>query len=215
MTSTTPKKIALIIASTRPQRAGPTVASFIHNIISTSPSFASNEITTVDVKSFNLSLYDHPSAPALFPLDKPSPLPESHPAIKWSQTIASFDAYILITPEYNGGLPAGFKNALDYLYHEFKGKPVFVISMGVHGGNFANEEATRALGTIMRGRAVETKVLLVIADEDKLNATMGRVGEKSLEVWGEQKADVLKGFEELVGMLNDGGVKVEKEHIAV
>lgn len=144
----------------------------------------------------------------MFPLNVPSPLDASHPAINWSKTIASFDGYILVTPEYNGGLPAGFKNALDYLYYEIKGKSAFVVSYGVHGGNFANEEAVRALGLIMGGTVVETKVLLKYDGADFMAATgEGKVGEKSLAAWEAEKVNVVKGFEELVQSLKDGGLK--------
>ncbi|KAE8448799.1 hypothetical protein EG329_008801 [Mollisiaceae sp. DMI_Dod_QoI] len=202
------KKVALITASTRSVRAGPAVTTFIHDILLTSPHSPTVELSTIDVTTFNLPLYNHPTAPAMAPLHLPSPLPASHPALTWSTTLQTYDAYILVTPEYNGGLPAGFKNALDYLYYEFKGKPFFVISYGVHGGNFANEEASRAVGLIMGAKLVETKVKLPYAKEDLMLATgEGKVGEASLKAWAEEKVNVLKGFEELVGLLKEEEVK--------
>lgn len=83
-----------------------------------------------------------------------------------------------------------------------------MISYGVHGGNFANEEATRALGLIMGGKVVEKKVLLAYEREDLMLASgEGKIGEKSLKKWEEEKEGVVKGFEELVGILTDGGLK--------
>jgi NAD(P)H-dependent FMN reductase len=186
------------------------VTSFISKILTTSPVASSVEVETIDVKTFNLPLFDHPSAPAMFPLNLPSPLPEGHPALAWSKKLQTFDAYILVTPEYNGGLPAGFKNALDYTYYEFTSKPFFTISYGVHGGNFANEEASRAIGVIMKGKVVDTKVLLPWAkDEMMLPTAEGKLGPKTLEAWEGQKGEVLKGFEELIGLLKEEKVAEE------
>ena len=39
--------------------------------------------------------------------------------------------------QYNWGYPAALKNALDYLYHEWKGKPAVIISYGTRGGGRA------------------------------------------------------------------------------
>lgn len=144
------------------------------------------------------------------PLNLPSPLPADHPALAWSKALQAFDAYILVTPEYNGGLPAGFKNALDYTYYEFTSKPFFTISYGVQGGNFANEEASRAIGLIMKGKVVDTKVLLPWAkDEMMLPTAQGKIGEKTLEAWEGQKGEVLKGFEELVTLLKEEKVEAK------
>lgn len=83
-----------------------------------------------------------------------------------------------------------------------------MISYGVHGGNFANEEAVRALGLIMKGTVVDTKVLLQYDGGDFMAAIVeGKIGEKSLEAWEGKKEDVVKGFEELVVALKDGGLK--------
>lgn len=37
-------------------------------------------------------------------------------------------------PQYNWGYPAVLKNALDYLYQEWQGKPACLVSFGGHGG---------------------------------------------------------------------------------
>ena len=49
--------------------------------------------------------------------------------------VQSSCTYILL--QYNWGYPAALKNAIDYLYHEWKGKPAAIISYGGHGGGKA------------------------------------------------------------------------------
>ena len=36
--------------------------------------------------------------------------------------------------QYNWGYPAALKNALDYLYRSWNGKPAMIVSYGSHGG---------------------------------------------------------------------------------
>lgn len=53
-----------------------------------------------------------------------------------AQAISSSDALVIVTPEYNNGIPGALKNALDYLYAEFEHKPVGVVTVsgGPYGG---------------------------------------------------------------------------------
>jgi NAD(P)H-dependent FMN reductase len=65
--------------------------------------------------------------------------------------VQSADALLLVTPEYNGTIPAVLKNAIDWASRPFgasaiTGKPVAVIgtSGGRHGGAWAHEDARKA-----------------------------------------------------------------------
>ncbi|HEY1700685.1 MAG TPA: NAD(P)H-dependent oxidoreductase [Trebonia sp.] len=37
---------------------------------------------------------------------------------RWSQLVASFNGFVFVIPEYNHGVPAAAKNAVDYRDHE-------------------------------------------------------------------------------------------------
>ena len=52
----------------------------------------------------------------------------------WSQAIDALDGYIFVTPEYNHGVPGGFKNAFDSLGSEWARKPVAFVSYGADNG---------------------------------------------------------------------------------
>ena len=80
--------------------------------------------------------------------------------------VASADAVLIATPEYNGSIPGTLKNALDWASRPnatnvFRGVPVAVIgaSPGAFGGVWAHGETRRVLG-IMGARVLEAGVSL-------------------------------------------------------
>ncbi|WP_310785080.1 NAD(P)H-dependent oxidoreductase [Mycobacterium sp. Z3061] len=66
---------------------------------------------------------------------------------------AEADAALVVTPEYNGSIPAVVKNAIDWLSRPFgngalKDKPLAVIggSLGQYGGVWAHDETRKSFG---------------------------------------------------------------------
>jgi NAD(P)H-dependent FMN reductase len=118
-------QLKIIVASTRPGRKGPAVASWIEEIARKHPSF---EVTMLDLLDINLPFFDEPHHPRLHKY-------EHEHTKKWSETISAADAIIFVMPEYNFGYTAPLKNALDYLYLEWNYKPAgFVSYGGLSGG---------------------------------------------------------------------------------
>ncbi|GAB4044570.1 NADPH-dependent FMN reductase [Spirosoma jeollabukense] len=117
--------LKIISATTRPGRKGPLVAAWITAVAKKYPDF---EVELLDLGEINLPMMDEPLHPRLRKY-------QHEHTRKWSATIDEADAFVIVTAEYNFGMPAPLKNALDYLFQEWAYKPVGIVSYGgVSGG---------------------------------------------------------------------------------
>jgi NAD(P)H-dependent FMN reductase len=95
------------------------------------------------------------------------------------------------------------KNAIDYLYNEWIGKPILIVTYGIMGGTNASEQLKTIL-TGMKLKVVETRPALGFAGgqgPDLWAASAGQLGEASRTAWTENNAELLKGFSELQAAL--------------
>ncbi|WP_406044531.1 NAD(P)H-dependent oxidoreductase [Micromonospora sp. NBC_00898] len=122
-------RIGIIIGSTRPGRNGEAVARWVYDI-ATKRGDARYEL--VDIKDFNLPHLDEMAPPSLGQYTQPHTL-------RWAEKVASFDGYVIVTPEYNHSTSGALKNAIDFLYAEWNNKAVGFVSYGSVGGTRAVE----------------------------------------------------------------------------
>jgi NAD(P)H-dependent FMN reductase len=66
----------------------------------------------------------------------------------WAATIAPFDGFIFVTPEYNHGTSGVLKNAIDYLSAEWHNKSAGFVSYGSAGGVRAVEQLRLVAGEL-------------------------------------------------------------------
>lgn len=158
------KKIQLVIGSVREGRMADSVAEWVKAQAAKNPEI---DLEVVDLKDMNLPLLAAPMPPAYAPVGTPE-------ANKWAEVVTRAEGFIFITPEYNRGLPAVLKNALDYLTEEWKDKPALVVSYGyVDGGMSANRHLHDTLGWL-KFKAVEPTVGIkldrnVVGEGNQLN----------------------------------------------
>lgn len=117
-------KVGIILGSTRRNRNGEAVAKWVYKL---SRNRDDAEFELVDLKDFDLPLLDEPIPPSMGRYTK------SHTK-KWAETIASFDGYVFVTPEYNHSTSGALKNAIDYLYKEWNNKSAGFVGYGGTGG---------------------------------------------------------------------------------
>jgi NAD(P)H-dependent FMN reductase/DNA-binding MarR family transcriptional regulator len=128
-------RVAVIVASTREGRFGDTVARwFVEQI---------RERDDVDVDVVDLFDIHLPRVQQAEPLHVGQ---YASPAVRaLAARIGAADAFVVITPEYNHGYPAGLKLAIDSIYPEWHGKPVGFVSYGGRAGGLRAVEQLRPI----------------------------------------------------------------------
>jgi NAD(P)H-dependent FMN reductase len=131
-------KIGIILGSTRPGRNGEAVARWVTDIASQR---TDAEFELVDLLDYKLPHLDEAMPPSLGQY--------SHPhTLEWAAKIASFDGYVMVTPEYNHSTSGALKNAIDFLYAEWNNKAVGFVSYGGAGGTRAVEHLRLIAGEL-------------------------------------------------------------------
>lgn len=117
-------KVGIIVGSTREGRVTDRLATWVAEEIKKHAEF---EI--IDLRDYPLPFFEEAISPRYNPERKPT-----EPAEKWLTKVAEFDAYVLLTPEYNRATSGVLKNALDFVAYEMEQKPVALIGHGTTGG---------------------------------------------------------------------------------
>jgi len=183
-------RVGIILGSTRPGRNGEAVAKWAFDVASKR---TDAEYELVDIADFDLPLLDEVFPPSL------GQYQQEHTK-KWAAKIASFDAFIFVTPEYNHGISGALKNAIDFLFAEWNDKAAGFVSYGSAYGARAVEQLRLVCGEI-KIADVRTQVLLSLFTDfekfsvfkpserhaDSLNAVLDEV-----VAWG----GALKGLRE-------------------
>lgn len=132
-TTNDPLRVAVIAGSTRPTRRSPVIAAWVAAADPVDGGVLDDVVLeVVDLAEVDLPLLAEPVA-AVFGRYE-------HQATRaWSELVAGYDAFVLVSPEYNASTTAVLKNALDHLYAEWAGKAVAFVGYGMAGGTHAVE----------------------------------------------------------------------------
>jgi NAD(P)H-dependent FMN reductase len=128
--------LMIVIASTRPGRAGLPVANWFESVARDHGGF---DVTVVDLLELDLPFMNEPNHPALGKYE--------HDHTKdWAAQVGAADAFVFVHPEYNHAITAPLKNAIDYLGKEWAYKPIGLVS---YGGVAAGQRAAGQIRQVM------------------------------------------------------------------
>lgn len=123
-------KIGIIIGSLRDGRLGDHVADWVIDAARRRAKEETDlEIEVLDLKTFEVPLLTSATVPGAANRQY-----DSENVTRWGRAIDGCDGFVFITPEYNHGVPGGFKNAFDSIGPEWVGKTVGFVSYGADGG---------------------------------------------------------------------------------
>jgi NAD(P)H-dependent FMN reductase len=147
-------RIGIILGSTRPNRNGEQVARWVYGIAAGRDDA---EYELVDLRDYPLPHLDEPLPPSLGQY-------QNDHTKAWAEKIASFDGFVIVTPEYNHSTSGVLKNAIDYLYAEWNNKAVGFVSYGAVGGARAAEHLRLVAGELQMADVRQQVTLSLITE---------------------------------------------------
>ncbi|WP_405883119.1 NAD(P)H-dependent oxidoreductase [Streptomyces sp. NBC_01136] len=153
--------LKIIVASTRPGRVGLSVGLWVETEATAHGGFSTVEL--IDLREVNLPFMNEPNHPRL------GQYTHQHTR-NWSAKVDDGDAFVFVMPEYNHGYNAELKNAIDYLYREWRYKPVGLASYGgVAAGTRAAQMVKQVVTALKMAPVAEAVALPFVGqflDED-------------------------------------------------
>ncbi|MDH6464252.1 NAD(P)H-dependent FMN reductase [Micromonospora sp. A200] len=153
-------RLNVIVASTRPGRVGRRIGDWFVTAAVRHGAF--DDVRLVDLAEVGLPFHDEPH--------HPSEGRYVHPHTReWSSLTAAADAFVFVMPEYNYGFNAPLKNAIDFLYHEWRYKPVGFVSYGMTSGGLRAVQMIKQVVTTLNMMPVNDSVPIFLRralDED-------------------------------------------------
>ncbi|HEX6500693.1 MAG TPA: NAD(P)H-dependent oxidoreductase [Micromonosporaceae bacterium] len=142
--------LTVIVASTRPGRVGRDIADWFVDLAREHGTF---EVRVADLAEINLPFLDEPHHPS------EGRYVHEH-TLRWSGIVAEADAFVFVMPEYNYGYSAPLKNAIDYLYHEWRYKPVGFVSYGMTSAGLRAVQMIKQVVTTLKMMPVTEAVVV-------------------------------------------------------
>ena len=145
----------------------------------------------VDLKSFDLPVFDEPFHPAL------QKYQHAHTK-KWSASVEAADAFVFVAPEYNYGPSPALLNALDYVYVEWNYKPASFVSYGGISGGLRGVQVTKQTLAALK--------MVPIVEAVSIPMVQNQLKDGRFEPTGDQKLDATRMLDVLArwtGMLKE------------
>ncbi|MFC8131839.1 NADPH-dependent FMN reductase [Streptomyces sp. NPDC057302] len=146
--TSSPLRVAVVVASTREGRFAPVVTRWL------TAHLDQRDDMTTDV----VDLAETPLPTALPAFGQP-PAPGTEEALALvSPRLAAADAFLFVAPEYNHSFPASLKNAVDWHNTEWHGKPIGFVSYGGLSGGLRAVEQLRLVMAELNAMTIRNTV---------------------------------------------------------
>ncbi|WP_141585459.1 bifunctional NAD(P)H-dependent oxidoreductase/GNAT family N-acetyltransferase [Actinomadura sp. WMMA1423] len=155
--STKQVRVLVLVCSTRPGALGPAVGEWLTKAITPRAAELGAELVPLALADLDLPFLDEEEHPS-------SGVYRNEHTRRWSAIVDEADGFIVVTPEYNYGMPASLKNALDYLSREWAWKPVGFVSYGNTSAGTRAVQHAKEVVTTLRLVPLGATVALRIAD---------------------------------------------------
>jgi NAD(P)H-dependent FMN reductase/ribosomal protein S18 acetylase RimI-like enzyme len=155
--STKPLRVLALICSTRPGALGPIVGQWLIDAVGPRATELDAELIPVALADLNLPFLDEEEHPS-------SGIYRHEHTRRWSAIADAADGFIAVTPEYNYGMPATLKNALDYLGGEWAWKPIGFVSYGNTSAGTRSVQHAKQVVTTLRMVPLGATVAVRIGD---------------------------------------------------
>ncbi|MEI7498256.1 MAG: NAD(P)H-dependent oxidoreductase [Candidatus Falkowbacteria bacterium] len=145
-------QIKVILGSIREGRAGIKVAEWY---MKTVKNLDTADFELLDLKDYPLPLFADAELPGMRQGDHANP-----EVNRWLKKLESGDGFIFVTPEYNHSYTSVLKNAIDYAYKEWVGKPIGFVGYGGFAGGARAVEQLRLVAAELRMYSVRDQVVV-------------------------------------------------------
>jgi NAD(P)H-dependent FMN reductase/GNAT superfamily N-acetyltransferase len=155
--STKTIRVLALMCSTRPGALGPAVGQWLIETITPRAAELGVELVPLALGDLNLPFLDEEEHPS-------SGVYRHEHTRAWSAIVDAADGFIAVTPEYNYGMPATLKNALDYLSREWAWKPIGFVSYGNTSAGTRSVQHAKQVVTTLRLVPLGATVAIRIGD---------------------------------------------------
>jgi NAD(P)H-dependent FMN reductase len=145
--------VKVILGSTRDERFGVQPAEWIMELAKNYPQ-ATFEL--VDLADLDLPFMTDATPPSMIADGNY----EKESTKQWSKIVGEADGFVIITAEYNYGVPAALKNAIDTVSNEWNYKPVAFVSYGTAAGGSRAVEHLRGSAGWLKMYDLREQVIL-------------------------------------------------------
>ncbi|MFB7892796.1 NADPH-dependent FMN reductase [Microbacterium sp. NPDC056044] len=133
-------KVLVIPGSARPNSVGNAVIAHVEGDLAAREGI---EVTVATLDDISLPLLDTPVVPAFDDF-----VIEHDKVAAWTEKVGAADAFVLLVPEYNSSVTAIQKNSLDWVYKQWNGKRVAIVTYNFYEKKSAVEAITPVLNSL-------------------------------------------------------------------